>query len=190
MTCAKICCDLMASDGTFKAALNISFRAGNAIPHDTTAATAARQYWLHCCPGRGPMLVPQFQLDCTWTLILFWRLNLHLETVAFTPTPSVLWDAPGILCNTYASPSPISIDVDGITARRSFYRIWITSKHLYWNGTQYNTVVIDLYRGMFRIYRQTSNICHTLVGNTFVDHSDVVEASPVGAAPTTSSFWT
>ena len=38
------------------------------------------------------------------------------------------------------------------------------------------------------IYRQTSNISHTLVDNKIVDHSDVVGASPVGAAPTTSSF--
>ena len=35
-------------------------------------------------------------------------------------------------------------------------------------------------------YRWTSNINHTLVGNKIVDHSDVVGASPVGAAPTTS----
>ena len=39
-------------------------------------------------------------------------------------------------------------------------------------------------------YRQTSNISHTWVGNKIVDHSDVVGASPVGAAPTTSSFST
>ena len=39
-------------------------------------------------------------------------------------------------------------------------------------------------------YRQVSNIRHTLVGNEIVDHSDVVGASPVGAAPTTSSFST
>ena len=39
-------------------------------------------------------------------------------------------------------------------------------------------------------YRQVSNIRHTLAGNKFVDHSDVVGASPVGAAPTTSSFST
>ena len=29
---------------------------------------------------------------------------------------------------------------------------------------------------------------HTLVGYKFVEHSDVVAASPVGAAPTTSSL--
>ena len=39
-------------------------------------------------------------------------------------------------------------------------------------------------------YRKVSNISHTLVGNKIVDHSDVVGASPVGAAPTTSSFST
>ena len=37
-------------------------------------------------------------------------------------------------------------------------------------------------------YRQVSNIRRTLVGNKIVDHSDVVGASPVGAAPTTSSY--
>ena len=40
------------------------------------------------------------------------------------------------------------------------------------------------------IYHQTSNISHTLVDNKIVDHLDAVEALPVGAAPTTSSFST
>ena len=35
---------------------------------------------------------------------------------------------------------------------------------------------------LLRKYRQTSNISHSLVGNKLVDHSDVVGASPVGAA--------
>ena len=39
-------------------------------------------------------------------------------------------------------------------------------------------------------YRQVSNIRRTSVGNKIVDHSDVVGASPVGTAPTTSSFST
>ena len=39
-------------------------------------------------------------------------------------------------------------------------------------------------------YRQTFNIRRALVGNKIVDHSDVVRASPVGAAPTTSSLLT
>ena len=40
------------------------------------------------------------------------------------------------------------------------------------------------------IYRKVSNISRTFVGDEIVDHSDVVGASPVGAAPTTSSFST
>ena len=40
------------------------------------------------------------------------------------------------------------------------------------------------------IYRKTSNESHTIVGNKIIDNSDVVGASPVGAAPTTSSFST
>ena len=39
-------------------------------------------------------------------------------------------------------------------------------------------------------YRQTSNIRRTLIGNKLVDHSEVVGASLVGAAPTTSSLST
>ena len=37
-------------------------------------------------------------------------------------------------------------------------------------------------------YRKTSNMSNTLVGNNIVEHSDVVGASPVGAAATTSSL--
>ena len=45
-------------------------------------------------------------------------------------------------------------------------------------------------KSLKKMYRQVSSIRHTLVGNQIVDHSDVVGASPVGAAPTTSSFST
>ena len=41
-----------------------------------------------------------------------------------------------------------------------------------------------------RKYCKTSRISHTLVDNKIVDHSDVVGASPIGAAPTTSSLST
>ena len=43
---------------------------------------------------------------------------------------------------------------------------------------------------LLEAYRKTSNISRTLVVNKNIDHSDVVGASPVGAAPTTSSFLT
>ena len=39
-------------------------------------------------------------------------------------------------------------------------------------------------------YRKTADISRTLVGDEIVDNSDVVEAAPVGAAPTTSSLST
>ena len=43
---------------------------------------------------------------------------------------------------------------------------------------------------MMNMYRKTSGVSRALVGNKIVDNSDVVGASPVGAAPTTSSFST
>ena len=39
-------------------------------------------------------------------------------------------------------------------------------------------------------YRQTHDIRRTLVNNKIVHYTDVVGASPVGAAPTSSSFST
>ena len=42
----------------------------------------------------------------------------------------------------------------------------------------------------YETYRKTSNISRTLVGNKIVDNSNVVGASPIAAAPTTSSFLT
>ena len=47
---------------------------------------------------------------------------------------------------------------------------------------------LQRYMPVLVYYRQTSNLSRTLVGNTIVDHSDLVGASPVGAAPTTSPF--
>ena len=52
--------------------------------------------------------------------------------------------------------------------------------------SRHDTHVTSLYG----ICRKVSNIRRTLVGNKNVDHSDVVGASPVGAARTTSSFST
>ena len=49
---------------------------------------------------------------------------------------------------------------------------------------------LNLLSGWYTIYHKTCNISCTLVGIKIVDDSDVVGASPVGAAPTTSSFST
>ena len=53
-----------------------------------------------------------------------------------------------------------------------------------------NALQFDLPGQIFAAYRKTSNISRTLVGNKIIDNSDVVGASPVGAAPTTSSIPT
>ena len=61
-----------------------------------------------------------------------------------------------------------------------------------WNLAQPQSLVTRCWwhkasQGMILIkcleYRQVSNIGRALVGNWIVDHSDVVGASPVGAAP-------
>ena len=52
------------------------------------------------------------------------------------------------------------------------------------------SIVVYLVCKKYVSYRQVSNIRRILVGNEIVNHSDVVGASPVGAAPTTSPFAT
>ena len=71
----------------------------------------------------------------------------------------------------------------------------IASHNMFWFGVKYNGMIpivpSFVGNGMFHFnYHQTSNISRTLVGNKIVDHSDVVGASPVGAALTISSFTT
>ena len=48
--------------------------------------------------------------------------------------------------------------------------------------------IADLFVVTLRKHCQTSNISGTLIGNKIVNHSDVVGASPVGTALTTSPF--
>ena len=63
--------------------------------------------------------------------------------------------------------------------------LYIISNISLWISHYYAFQMSSLY-----MYRKTSSISRTLVGNKIVDNSDVVGASPVGAAPTTSSFST
>ena len=67
----------------------------------------------------------------------------------------------------------LSVKVAAILSRGRWVKCW---------------TVLKKYMLCTCIYRQTSNISCTLVGYKIVDHSDVVRASPIGAAPTTSSF--
>ena len=59
-----------------------------------------------------------------------------------------------------------------------------------WLGLYHDYFHIQLATEQQHNYRQVSNISRTFVGNWIIDHSDVVGASAVGAAPTTSSFST
>ena len=69
---------------------------------------------------------------------------------------------------------------------------YVTSKLLQsscaWRIMQY--VMCTFHLTFSNLPRQVSNIRRTLVGNKIVDSSDVVGASPVGAAPTTYSLST
>ena len=67
----------------------------------------------------------------------------------------------------------------------------VTSSHVVEYAIfQASIYIVYIDHGKMRPKRKLSNIRRTLVGNKIVDHSDVVGASPVGAAPTTSSFST
>ena len=71
---------------------------------------------------------------------------------------------------------------------------WSTCTCNHCNVSSNMTVIHKMYNFLDQIspfiYRQVTNISRTLVGYKIVDHSDVVGASPVGAAPNTSSFST
>ena len=82
---------------------------------------------------------------------------------------------------------------------RTYCTKFYSQSHIFYilqiNLTAMVVILIDKVVGMSNDlvtnnYRKTSNISLTLVGNQNVDNSDVVGASPVGAAPTTSSFST
>ena len=68
-------------------------------------------------------------------------------------------------------------------SRGSFSVLWIYFENV---GNNF----INILTAYKVIYRQFSNIRRTSLGNKIVDHSDVVGASPVSAASTTSSFST
>ena len=63
-------------------------------------------------------------------------------------------------------------------------RLWL------WSTRDRESTVTHRKMGVRVYYRKTSYISRTLVGNKIGDNSDVVGASPVGAAPTSSSFST
>ena len=77
------------------------------------------------------------------------------------------------------------IGLNGNSVQKYYQCMWVCI--LYFANMQSNLNI--LWDSKVK-YRQTSNISHTLVVINIVNHSDVVGASPVGAAPITSSLST
>ena len=111
---------------------------------------------------------------------------------------------PEILASANYAADPWDVEMSSVNDANSFIP-WVdifmcagirTSNALWFNkviwsyGTVYATASHIVTNILEFDYRKTSNIRRILVGNKIVDHSDVVGASHVGAAPTTSSFST
>ena len=103
----------------------------------------------------------------------FSRVSVALQTtlLASKMGEKILWNS-GILQLFMRSQRNVTLDIPLV-------KKWILT------GRVYNSS-----NNIHNIYRQTSNISRTLVGNKIVHHSDAFGASPVGAAPSTSSFST
>ena len=101
-------------------------------------------------------------------------------------------------------PSNYNIDIEGFVQVRRNCIAKALELHLDWSnptvGTKWGWGLLKLsllislwWKSLIcknTSYRKTSNISHTSVGDEIVDNSDVIGASPVGAAPATSSFST
>ena len=71
------------------------------------------------------------------------------------------------------------------------FMLWIKNIYIWMNLHVFILIIwLFILPRTKNVYRQTSNIRGTLDGYKIVDHSDVVGASPIGAAPTVSSFST
>ena len=110
--------------------------------------------------------------------------------IAIIPLALLIW-------NHYQYPTVAIIVILIITVGISIISLSLFCHYFF--GITYMSVFIFSYIAAvwcfipvynYQTYRKTSNISRTLEGNKIVDNSDVVGASPVGAAPTTSSFST
>ena len=77
----------------------------------------------------------------------------------------------------------------GMKLHMKFHMKYIFMWSFMWNCYKISLQVSNVkWNVHIEIYRQTSNTSRTSVGDKTVDYADVVGASPVGTAPTTSSF--
>ena len=133
---------------------------------------------LDLCDGNPPVtggFPSQRPVTRSFDVFFDMRMNKRLSKQSrcrwFETPPSSLW----CHCN-----------IDEITS------VWNVISVLRHSSAIYDVTTMHLHiqYGIHFVYRKTSNINRTLVGNKIVDNSDVVGASPVGAAPTTSLFST
>ena len=114
-------------------------------------------------------------------------IRKHINVTNQTPTNCSAGNSFGIKQTTYLSTKRLSSGVFSVIVSK--YDVSRIPRRRFSRTNRYpHKICSDQY--LVNTYRQVSNIKRTLVGNLIVGHSDVVGASPVGAAPTTSSFST
>ena len=130
----------------------------------------------------------RFSVDPSyWAILIFFFMSLW--NLADVPAAQQDFKAVRKLSNHLASPNP-SQDLTFLMPYVILIRVpavcllYEVSNRV----VNYRISHINVPETRMSVYRQVSNISHTLVGNKIVDYSDVVGAAPVGATPTTSSF--
>ena len=182
----------MASQGHNE--LNLTMRCWNGnipVPPDQCHACCISNQGIDYAGLTNPCL-PQEKILTTCTVpglrndwkckfkFLFPKINLTWQGSGLTTTGCTL-----CMSNTM---HPVVVKFDPCHSEHCIHYKFDNGFYFYgYRGCQISSVVA-LTPGPN--YCQISNTSRTFVGNTIIDHSDVVGASPVGAAPTTYSFST
>ena len=109
------------------------------------------------------MLVLAYTFDISFPISLFLYFHINIFRVVFMESQHSCW---GFIYNLLFTASSFCCIIDKSSIDSFHYML-----------------------PLIYVYRKASNISRTSVGNKIVDHSDVVGASPVGTAPSTSWFW-
>ena len=126
---------------------------------------------------------PHSRLGGWWPLCFYWNTGYSvswLQPIMVSLTATMRLCPCSTICGPHSHAWGIA---EHVTA--------LHTQYLQHPGLSTGTAEMQtVWRNSVCIYRQISYIRCTLLGNRIVDHSDAVGASPVGAAPTTSSFST
>ena len=154
-----------------------------------------KYWWPLCVAGRWQWLSVSLILSSNNSCQLCF-INIYCCDAVFWvhyPSSSILTHISQVslnqLCCFPISCQPLHIFCTVFTALWSHTspRLMLCVVQKYWNKF-YSILFYSIL--FYSDYHQICNISCILLGNTFFDHSDVVGASPVGDAPTTSSFST